>query len=172
MNNQKKLLKVILYPNEKLNKKCAEVNLEKDLPNIKKLVDLMFRTMNFFGGISLSSPQIGVGFQAVVVDLKKDDFKPLTLINPKIIDIDEEVIDLPETCLSFPMIKGYIKRFSIIKVEYFDYEGNKQLLEAKDQLSCCLQHEFDHINGINYIDRMSKTKRDIIFKKLKKRGRL
>lgn len=170
-SKQKKNLRILIYPNEKLRKKCALVDLEKDLPNIQKLIDLMFQTMKFFGGIGLSAPQIGVGFQVCVVDLQDGSTLPHAFINPKIVQFEGKV-ESEEGCLSFPGMRGHVERFSKIEVEYYNYNGSKQTLVAEGLLAICLQHEIDHLSGILFIDKVSNLKRNLILKRLKKIGRL
>ena len=106
-----------------------------------------------------------------MIDISHDDedkMDPLYMVNPKIIWKSEEKVCGEEGCLSVPEQKAEVERFAAVKVEYLDYHGNKQILEAEDFLAIAVQHELDHLDGILYIDRISRLKRQMLLKKLQK----
>lgn len=165
-----KPLKILTYPNQKLRRKSLPIKVDRHLSDIQKLIDQMFKTMKFFNGVGLAAPQVGVGFRVIVVDIQDGKMEPLALINPEIVKIDGEV-ETEEGCLSFPQMNGFIKRSQKIAVKYLDYNGEEKILEADGLLSICIQHEIDHLNGILFIDRVSRLKREMILKRVKKLGR-
>lgn len=162
-----KPLKILTYPNPKLRRKSVAVK-ERNLPEIQKLIEHMFKTMRFYQGIGLAAPQVGVGFRVAVVDLQDGHTEPLALINPEIVKREGEM-ELVEGCLSFPHSSGHVQRSSKIEVRFLDYEGQEKTITAEGLLAACIQHEIDHINGILFIDHLSNLKRDMIIKRIKKR---
>ena len=159
-------LKILTYPDKGLRGKAAKVDIEKQLIEIQHLVDLMFKTIKFYQGIGLAAPQVGVHYQVAIVDI--DDGNPLTLINPEIIKIEEEV-ESYEGCLSFPHIQAYVPSFNKIDVRFWDYDGVEKTIGVDGLLARCIYHEINHLNGILFIDGMSNMKRDMIIKTMKKR---
>ena len=134
------------------------------------LMDDMLETMYAANGIGLAAIQIGIPKNLIVIDLltkeKKKD--PLFFVNPKIIKKSSKMSKYDEGCLSIPNLFAEIQRPSECEVEYLDYQGKKKILKANGLLATCIQHEIDHLNGILFIDYLSKLKRDIILKKLSK----
>jgi peptide deformylase len=137
---------------------------------IHKLVDDLFETMYEAPGIGLAAIQIGVPKRVVTMDLskKEDDHKPQTFINPEVIWKSAETSKYEEGCLSIPEFYEEVERPAQVKVKYLDIDGNAQEIEASGLLATCLQHEIDHINGVLFIDYISKLKRDRIVKKFAK----
>jgi peptide deformylase len=137
---------------------------------IRKLVDDLFETMYEAPGIGLAAIQIGVPKRVVTMDLskKEDDHKPQTFINPEVIWKSAETSKYEEGCLSIPEFYEEVERPAQVKVKYLDIDGNAQEIEASGLLATCLQHEIDHINGVLFIDYISKLKRDRIVKKFAK----
>lgn len=163
------VLKVYEYPHPILKKKATEVEAVDD--ELRKFLDDMLETMYHAVGVGLAAPQVGVSKRIVVIDISHDDedkMDPLYMVNPKIIWKSEEKVCGEEGCLSVPEQKAEVERFAAVKVEYLDYHGNKQILEAEDFLSIAVQHELDHLDGILYIDRISRLKRQMLLKKLQK----
>jgi peptide deformylase len=121
-------------------------------------------------GIGLAAVQIGVPKRVLVIDLDQKDGKknPVAYINPKIVWASDEMAVFEEGCLSVPEIWDDVERPARIKCEYLDRDGNKQLLEADGLLATCLQHEIDHLNGVLFIDHLSRLKRAMAVKKLTK----
>ena len=160
--------KILVEPNKLLRKVSQPVKeVNKDVQNI---MDDMLETMYSANGIGLAAIQIGIPKNLIVIDLltkeKKKD--PLFFVNPKIIKKSSKVSKYDEGCLSIPNLFAEIQRPSECEVEYLDYQGKKKILKANGLLATCIQHEIDHLNGILFIDYLSKLKRDIILKKLSK----
>jgi peptide deformylase len=134
---------------------------------IRKLVEDMFETMYDAPGIGLAGIQVGVAKRVVTTDLskKEDEYKPLVFINPEITWASEETATREEGCLSIPEYYEEVERPERVKVKYLDLDGKTHEIEAKGLLATCLQHEIDHINGVLFIDHISKLKRDRVTKK-------
>jgi len=137
---------------------------------LKRFMDDMFDTMKDASGIGLAAIQVGVPKRLAVIDLDPGGPKsqPIYLINPKIIAASDEHAVKNEGCLSVPEFWEDLSRPSRLTVEYTDEKGRTQTLEADGLLATCLQHEIDHINGILFIDHISKLKRDRVVKKFTK----
>ena len=153
-----KLLRQISKPVESVGK--AEQQLMND----------MLDTMYAANGIGLAAIQIGIPQRIIVMDLSKDSKKknPRYFVNPIIKNKDPEKVTYEEGCLSVPNQFAEIDRPSKCDVEYLDYNGKKQLLKADGLLATCIQHEMDHLEGILFIDYLSKLKKSMIIKKLSK----
>ena len=136
----------------------------------KELMNDMLETMYAANGIGLAAIQIGVPKRIIVMDLSKEENKklPMYFVNPIIIKKNDEKVTYEEGCLSVPNQFAEIDRPSKCEVEYLDYNGNKQNLKAEGLLATCIQHEMDHLEGILFIDYLSKLKKTIIIKKLSK----
>ena len=141
---------------------------------IRKLVDDMTESMYAAEGIGLAAVQIGVAKRVIVIDLDQKEGKknPRAFINPNILWASEETAVFEEGCLSVPEIWDDVERPARIKAEYLDRDGNKQVLEADGLLATCLQHEMDHLNGILFIDHLSRLKRSMALRKLAKAKKL
>ena len=161
--------KKILSIPDPLLRKVSEPVLKVDT-EVKKLMDDMLETMYAAPGIGLAAVQIGILKRAIVIDLSKEDEKknPLFLINPEITFKSKELTTYEEGCLSIPNQFAEVKRPSECKINFLDYNGKKDELHAKGLLATCIQHEIDHLNGILFIDHLSKLKKDLILKKTKK----
>jgi len=162
--------KKILSIPDPLLRKVSERVLKVDT-EVKKLMDDMLETMYAAPGIGLAAVQIGVLKRAIVIDLSKEDEKrnPLFFVNPEITFKSKELVTYEEGCLSIPNQFAEVKRPSECKINFLDYNGKKDELHAKGLLATCIQHEIDHLNGILFIDHLSKLKKDLILKKTKKR---
>jgi peptide deformylase len=141
---------------------------------VKKLAKDMLDTMYDAPGIGLAAPQIGEMKRIVVMDLAKDGETPdpIVMINPEILKYSEETITSEEGCLSIPEIYYDVERPAEITVKYTDLDGNEVEREAKDRLAICIQHELDHLDGVLYIDYLSRLKRDRVVKKFQKAEKL
>jgi peptide deformylase len=137
---------------------------------VKKLADDMFETMYKAPGIGLAAIQIGVAKRVITLDLskKEDNHEPQVFINPEIVWTSEETAKYEEGCLSIPDYYEEVERPKAVKVRYLDLDGKKREIDAKGLLATCLQHEIDHINGVLFIDHLSKLKRDRVIKKFTK----
>ena len=158
--------KIVIEPDPILRKKSEP--LEKVDDEIKELLDDMLETMYAAPGIGLAAVQVGILKRIIVIDISKDEEKktPLFLVNPEIISRSKKTSVYEEGCLSLPGHFAEIERPAKCKINYIDYHGKKAELEAEGLLSTCVQHEIDHLNGILFIDYLSKLKKDMIIKKL------
>ena len=151
------ILRQISQPAEGVGKE--EQDLMKD----------MLETMYSASGIGLAAIQVGVPKRIIVIDLNKDEKKnPMYFVNPVIKKKNSINSVYEEGCLSVPNQFAEIERPNKCEVEYLDFDGKKQLLEANGLLATCIQHEVDHLEGILFIDYLSKLKKSMILKKLSK----
>ncbi len=159
--------KIVIEPDPILRKKSDPV--EKVDQNLRKLLDEMLETMYEAPGIGLAAIQIGVPKRLIVIDVSKEDKKkPLYLINPEITFTSNNTSIYEEGCLSLPGHFAEIERPAECHLNYIDYEGKQKKLKAEGLLATCIQHEVDHLNGVLFIDYLSKLKKDMIIKKLVK----
>ena len=144
--------------------------LEQVDNSIRKLLDEMLQTMYTAPGIGLAAVQVGILKRLIVIDISKqeEEKKPLFLINPEISFRSKETSIFEEGCLSIPGYFAEIERPAKCNVKFIDYNGKKKELETEGLLATCVQHEIDHLNGVLFIDYLSKLKKDMIIKKLKK----
>ena len=159
---------IITEPNKllrQISKPVEHVGKEE-----QKLMNDMLETMYAAPGIGLAAIQIGVPKRIIVMDISKEEGKkePRYFVNPVIKNKDPLKLTHEEGCLSVPDQFAEIDRPSKCEVEYLDYNGEKQLLKADGLLATCIQHEMDHLEGILFIDYLSKLKRSMIIKKLSK----
>ena len=159
---------IIIEPDPILRKKSDDIENVND--QIRKLLDDMLETMYAAPGIGLAAVQVGVLKRIIVIELSKDGEKktPLFIVNPQITFKSDDLISYEEGCLSIPNQFAEIKRPSSCKVNFLDYNGKKKEINADGLLATCIQHEVDHLNGILFIDHLSKLKKDLILKKTKK----
>jgi peptide deformylase len=159
---------ILILPDKRLRQVSAPV--KKIDAGIRTLVEEMFETMYDAPGIGLAAIQIGAPKRVVTMDLaKKDEPKaPQVFINPEILWVSDDKAIYEEGCLSIPEYYGDVERPAQVKVKFLDLEGEPQEIEANGLLATCLQHEIDHLNGVLFIDHMSKLKRDRVLKKFTK----
>jgi len=140
----------------------------------RALMDDMLETMYEAPGIGLAAVQIGVPLRVIVMDLAGEDEEPQPryFVNPEILDPAEEMSIHEEGCLSVPEFYEEVERPARCRVKYLDYDDNLQTLDAEGMLATCIQHEMDHLEGVLFIDHLSRLKRDLILRKLKKEQRL
>ena len=164
-------LKIITEPDPILRTKSS--SLEKVDSEIRALLDNMLKTMYDAPGIGLAANQVGILKRLIVMDCSTDDEDPnlIKMINPEIIFSSTEISELEEGCLSIPEHKSIVKRPSNIKVKFLNIEGLEEIIDAEGLLSACIQHEIDHLNGVLFVDHISRLKRDIILRKVKKQIR-
>ncbi|MBL6785584.1 MAG: peptide deformylase [Rickettsiales bacterium] len=175
------VLKIVKWPDPLL--KEVSQTVEKIDKELQKFMLDMHETMLHENGIGLAAVQVGQLKRILVIQIQDneryddvesdensnyDALEPLFIINPEIIKKSDDITIYKEGCLSFPGQYANVKRHSEITVEYKDFHGNKQKLEASGILSICLQHEIDHLNGIRFIDHLSALKRRMLLKKLEK----
>ena len=146
------------------------MKLEKVDDELRALLDDMLETMYAAPGIGLAAIQVGILKRLVVLDISKgeEEKKPMFLINPKIIHQSKKTSIYEEGCLSLPGQFAEIERPAECILKYIDYNGKEKELKADGLLATCVQHEVDHLNGILFIDYLSKLKKDMIIKKLVK----
>ena len=159
---------IITEPNEILRQ------VSKPVPNVgneeRKLMDDMLETMYAANGIGLAAIQIGIPKRIIVMDISKDGNKnPMFFVNPLIKNKDKEKTTYEEGCLSVPNYFAEVDRPKYCEVEYLDYSGESKVLKADGLLATCIQHEMDHLEGILFIDYLSKLKKTMIVKKLSKK---
>ena len=159
---------IFTEPNKILRQKSTKVtNVDE---GVKKLMDDMLLTMYAAPGIGLAAIQVGVPKRVIVIDLAKDgeSKKPMFFVNPEIISTSNNKSSYEEGCLSVPGQFAEISRPDKCHVKYLDYNGKKKELKAEGLLATCIQHEMDHLEGVLFIDYLSKLKKSMIIKKLSK----
>ncbi len=159
---------IITEPNKILRQVSKPVtNVGKEE---QRLMDDMLETMYSANGIGLAAIQIGIPKRIIVMDISKDENKkkPMYFVNPVIKNKNVLKSTYEEGCLSVPDQFAEIDRPKNCEVEYLDYEGEKKFLKAEGLLATCIQHEMDHLEGILFIDYLSKLKKSMIVKKLSK----
>jgi peptide deformylase len=159
---------IIILPDKQL--RLVSEPVKRIDADIRSLVADMFETMYAAPGIGLAAIQVGVAKRVITIDLskKEEDQAPQVFINPEITWSSEEKSTYEEGCLSIPEYYEEVERPSEVKVKYLDLDGNAHEIEATGLLATCLQHEIDHINGVLFIDHISKLKRDRVTKKFAK----
>ncbi len=160
--------KILIEPDPILRKRCEPLEDVND--ETRKLMNEMLQTMYDAPGIGLAAVQVGILKKLVVIDISKNEEKknPLFLINPEIVHQSKATSIYEEGCLSLPGQFAEIERPAECTVNYLDYYGKEKELNANGLLATCIQHEIDHLNGILFIDYLSKLKKDMIIKKLVK----
>jgi peptide deformylase len=162
---------ILTLPDKLLRKQSKPV--ERVDAELRGLIDDMFATMYAAPGIGLAAPQVGVSRRLIVMDPAKDDAPktPLVMVNPEILDRSEELRMHEEGCLSIPDFLAEIERPAKTRVAYIDSEGKPQERELEGIWSTLVQHEVDHLNGILFIDYLSRLKRDMVVRKFTKQKR-
>ena len=160
---------IITEPNKLLRQISKPVNTVGK--EEQKLMDDMLETMYDANGIGLAAIQIGIPKRIIVIDLNRDEIqkKPMYFVNQLIKNKDPQKATYEEGCLSVPNQFAEVDRPIKCEVQYLDYNGNKKLLKADGLLATCVQHEMDHLEGILFIDYLSKLKKSMIIKKLSKK---
>ncbi len=160
--------KILIEPDPILRQKCEPIDIVDD--ELRKLMRGMLETMYKAPGIGLAAIQLGILKRVVVIDISKDSEKknPLFLVNPEITFKSKKTSTFEEGCLSLPGQYAEIERPAECHLQYLDFHGKKKEIKADGLLSTCIQHEVDHLNGVLFIDYLSKLKKDMIIKKLKK----
>jgi peptide deformylase len=165
--NPVKIHEVVKYPDPVLAKRGDEVTVFD--AELKKLVHEMFESMYIAQGIGLAAPQINISKRITVIDVsfKKNPKDKIVLINPEIIDRNGKQLE-EEGCLSLPDIREKVQRAEWVKVRAQDADGKTFEIEGTELFGRCMQHEIDHLDGILFIDRLSRLKRELILRKIKK----
>lgn len=170
------VLPLVVAPDPRLKEVSKPV--EKVDDELRGFMDNMLETMYAMNGIGLAAVQVGVHKRILVMDIEHGSSRypgteggegnPLFLINPEIVEKSEEQNTYEEGCLSFPGQYAEVTRPKKVKIKYLNYNGDEQIIDADELLATCVQHEIDHLNGIVFVDHISKMKRDMIIKKLVK----
>ena len=162
-----KLIPIVKIPDTILRQIAQPIDEITD--GVRQLLDDMAATMYDAPGIGLAAPQINVSQRLVVIDCSKDDAPELyKMVNPKIIALSEEQAVLEEGCLSIPDQTAKVARPAEVSIRYLDETGTSQTLTADGLLAACIQHEIDHLNGVLFIDHISRLKRDMITRRVMK----
>ena len=165
-----KLMPIIKMPDPILRQAAMPVSEITD--GTRQLLDDMTATMYDAPGIGLAAPQVNISQRIIVMDCGKDDNpKLIKMVNPKIIDVSETRALLEEGCLSIPDQTADVERPAEVEVQYLDENGVSQSIVANDLLAACVQHEIDHLNGVLFIDHISRLKRDMILRRIMKETR-
>ena len=162
-------LKTILTaPDPRLKKKSVPVAAVD--ADVRQLMDDMLETMYAAPGIGLAAPQIDVLKRVIVLDIDREDTKtgPLLMANPEIVEASDEDVVYEEGCLSLPEHYSDVVRPARVTVRYLDRDGETKEMACEGLLATCVQHEIDHLNGVLFIDYLSKLKRDRITTKFRK----
>lgn len=162
------LLSVLQYP-DPLLRNIAQPVTEFD-SKLHKIVDDMFETMYEQDGVGLASIQVNIPQRIIVIDVSEDKKNPLCVINPEIISREGIQFEY-EGCLSFPSVFDRVERSAKVRMRAQDQHGKFYELDAEGLLSKCIQHEMDHLNGVLFVDHLSRLKQDRLLKKLNKNRR-
>ena len=167
------LVPIVTLPDEKILREVSKPVPMVD-SSVTRLWDDMLETMYHAPGIGLAAIQIGVPLRLIVMDVAKEgeEKKPLFLANPEIVWASEALNDYEEGCLSIPEFYEMVTRPADVKVRYQDRRGEPREIEASGLMATCLQHEIDHLNGVLFIDHISRRKRDRVLKKFQKAQKL
>ena len=162
-----KIYEIVKYPDPVLAKKGEPVTVFDD--KLKTLVDDMFASMYEAQGIGLAAPQIGISQRIAIIDVsfRKNPEEKIALINPEIIEREGTQYE-EEGCLSLPDIRDKVKRAAKVKVRAQDVKGEWFEIEGEELLSRAFQHEIDHLDGVLFIDRISRLKKDLTIRRIKK----
>jgi peptide deformylase len=163
---------LIILPDPLLRQVSTKVEQVDD--QIRTLADDMLATMYDAPGIGLAAIQVGIAKRMLVIDLSKEgeDKKPQVFINPEILASSDERSTYEEGCLSIPDYYAEVERPARITVKHINIEGKEETIEADGLLATCLQHEIDHLNGVLFIDHISRLKREMVIKKFTKAAKL
>ena len=166
--NRMSIKPLIILPDPVL--RMASEPVERFDASLKKFSNDMLDTMYDAPGIGLAAIQVGEPIRMVVIDLAKEDEPqaPQVFINPEIVAKSDERSTYEEGCLSIPDYYAEVERPATVKVKYFDVEGKQHEVDADGLLATCLQHEIDHLDGVLFIDHISRLKREIVMRKFRK----
>jgi peptide deformylase len=161
---------IIVLPDKQL--RLVSKPVERVTSEVRKLADDMFETMYDAPGIGLAAIQIAVPLRLITMDLAKKEEeggnRPRVFINPEIVSASEELSTYEEGCLSIPEYYEEVERPARVRVRYLDLDGKLQEEDAEGLFATCIQHEVDHLNGVLFVDYLSKLKRDRVMKKFAK----
>lgn len=172
------VLEILTFPDPRLAERSTPVDVVDD--SVRRLIDDMFETMYLSDGVGLAAPQVGVTKRLIVVDCAprpedEDEDAPLgprephAIVNPEIVERAGQIL-WEEGCLSVPGYTDEIERAERVTVRGLDRDGKPLELKAEGLLAVCLQHEIDHLDGVLFVDRLSRLKQTMVKKKLRKRA--
>jgi len=163
---------IITAPDPRLKQVSKPVERVDD--TLRTLMDDMLQTMYAAPGIGLAAIQVGVPKRVIVMDLAREGEKPEPrfFVNPEILSVSDEVSFWEEGCLSVPEFYEEVERPARCRIRYLDYQGEIREQDCEGMLATCIQHEMDHLNGMLFIDHLSKLKRSMMLKKLTKAKKL
>jgi peptide deformylase len=163
---------IISLPDERL--RVVSKPVEAITPEVRALADDMFETMYDAPGIGLAAIQVAVPLRLITMDLakKEGETDPRVFINPEILSSSEDMSPYEEGCLSIPEYYEEVERPARVRVRYLDLDGKMHEEDAEGLFATCIQHEIDHLNGVLFVDYLSKLKRDMVAKKFKKAAKL
>ncbi len=163
---------IIILPDKQL--RLISKPVEKITPEIRALADDMFQTMYDAPGIGLAAIQVAVPLRLITMDLskKEGEKEPRVFINPEILSSSEELSVYEEGCLSIPEYYEEVERPARVRVRFMDIDGKIHEEDADGLYATCIQHEIDHLNGVLFVDYLSKLKRDRVMKKFTKAAKL
>lgn len=159
---------ILIAPDPRLKQKSLPVEAVDD--ELRALMDDMLETMYAAPGIGLAAIQVGIPKRVIVLDIAKEDEEPspLFLVNPEITWHSDMDRIHEEGCLSLPEYYEEVQRPHEVKIAYLDYAGEEQEMHCEEMMAVCVQHEIDHLEGVLFVDHLTRLKRQIILKKLKK----
>ena len=162
------LREILIVPDPRLKQVSARVDVVDD--DLRALMDDMLETMYAAPGIGLAAVQVGVAKRVIVMDIagKDDPPAPQYFVNPEILWASEETVPYEEGCLSVPEIYDEVERPARVKLRYMNYQGQTIEEDAEGLFAVCIQHEMDHLEGVLFIDHLSRLKRDRAVSKVKK----
>ncbi|MGC1666443.1 MAG: peptide deformylase [Bradyrhizobium sp.] len=166
------LREIIILPDRQL--RLVSKPVEKITTEIRQLADDMFETMYDAPGIGLAAIQVAKPLRLITMDLAKKNEEgetspqPRIFINPEILSSSEEVAVYEEGCLSIPEYYEEVERPAKVRVRFMDIDGKVHEEDAEGLYATCIQHEIDHLNGVLFVDYLSKLKRDRVLKKFSK----
>lgn len=163
-------LPILEFPDERLRTIATPVETVDD--EVRRLVDDMLETMYDARGIGLAATQVDVHRRVIVMDVSDDQSQPLVLINPEFTPIGDEREPMQEGCLSIPEYYAEVPRALKVYLKALGRDGQPYEMEADGLLAHCIQHEYDHLEGVLFVDYLSALKRDRVMKKMQKRHRL
>ena len=161
-------LPIIVAPDPRLKRRARPVAAVDD--TVRRLIDDMLETMYAAPGIGLAAPQVGVLERVIVVDAAPRDAPPapLAMVNPRVVEVSDDTAVYEEGCLSLPRQYADVERPARARIAYLDRTGAARDIAAEGLLATCVQHEIDHLDGVLFVDRISRLKRSIILRRLAK----
>jgi peptide deformylase len=162
---------IVLIPDPILRRNAQPFERVDD--ETRRLLDDMLETMHAAPGIGLAAPQVGISMRALVMDVSRggEPPNPITMINPEIVLLGDTVRLHEEGCLSIPEVYAEVERPATCVVRYVGYDGKSTEMHCEGMLATCAQHEIDHLNGVLFIDHLSRLKRELLVKKFYKARR-